>query len=60
MKLIKTIGLIVLLTIIQIIAMMIATQLIQFGPNFALTQEEASQSGSLLAAISTHSCPVVL
>ena len=52
MKLIKTIGLIALLTIIQIIAMMIATQLIQFGPNFALTQEEASQSGSLLAAIS--------
>ena len=52
MKTIKILGTIILLTIIQIIAMMIVTQLIKFGPDFRLTQEEAAQSGSILAAIS--------
>lgn len=52
MRLLKNLGIILLVTIVQIVAFIIATQLIQFGPGFALTQEEASQSGSILAAIS--------
>jgi len=52
MKLIRNSGTIIVVTIIQIVAFIIATQIIQFGPGFALTQEEASQSGSILAAIS--------
>ena len=52
MGFIKNLGTIILVTVIQIIAFMIASQLIQFGPDFALTPEEASQSASLLSSIS--------
>jgi hypothetical protein len=52
MKLIKTIGLIALLTILQIIAMTITFQVIKFGPDFALTPEEATQAVPMLIFVS--------
>lgn len=52
MKFIKTIGLIALLTIIQIVAMTVTTQVIKFGPDFALTPEDASQAATMFAFVS--------
>ena len=57
MKLLKIVGIIVLLAILQIIAMMISTQIIQFGPELALSPEEASQAASFLLFTSlVNSC----
>jgi hypothetical protein len=57
MKIIKNIGLIVLLTILQIVALTITFQVITFGPDFALTPEEASQAATLLVFVSIiNSC----
>ena len=60
MKLIKTIGLIALLTILQIIAMTITFQVIKFGPDFALTPEDASQAATMLLFVSIiNSCLIL-
>ena len=52
MKLIKTIGFISLLTILQIIAMTVTIQVIKFGPDFALSPEDASQAATMLVFVS--------
>jgi hypothetical protein len=52
MKSIKTIGLIALLTILQIIAMTITIQVIKLGPDFALTPEDASQAATMFLFVS--------
>lgn len=60
MNLIKAVGLIALLTILQIIAMTIATQAINLGPDFALTSEDASRAAPMLAFVSiVNSCLIL-
>ncbi|MBL7135902.1 MAG: hypothetical protein ISS81_04825 [Candidatus Marinimicrobia bacterium] len=60
MKTIKTIGLLIIITILQFIAMIISTQVIQFGPDFVLTPEEASQSALLLAFVSLINSSIII
>ena len=52
MKLIKTVGLIALLAILQIIAMTVTIQVIKFGPDFALTPEDASRAVPMFVFVS--------
>ena len=52
MKVIRNIGIILSLTVIQIVAMLIVGQLIQFGPELTLPEKETSQAAPILLVTS--------